>query len=92
MQCRAEKQLRMHHLRPLSAFGGVRRRENMDLSNTFQMKNQSQKGDVMLSIFYMPLRVFLFQDTLFIVVELRLVALSLKLSKGKGFIYFVDPL
>ena len=43
-----------------SAFGVVRRRENLDLSNTFQMKNQSQKGDFILSIFDMTLRVFLY--------------------------------
>ena len=51
------------------------RRENLDLSSTFQMKNQSQKGDVILSIFYMTLRVFPFQDALFIFMELRLVVL-----------------
>ena len=30
-----------------------RRRENLDSSNKFLMLNQSQKGDVILSIFYL---------------------------------------
>ena len=44
-------------------------------SNTFQMKNQSQKGGVFLSIFYMTLRVFPFRDTLSIFVKLCFVVL-----------------
>ena len=38
----------------------------------------------MLSIFYITLRVFPFQDTSFIFMELRLAALPLKLLKGKA--------
>ena len=67
-----------------SAFGGVRRRENLDLSNIIQMKNQSQKGDVILSIFYTTLRVFPFQDALFIFVELRLVVLIAETFERQG--------
>ena len=36
---------------------------------------KSQKGDIILLIFYMTLRVFPFQDALYIFVELRLVVL-----------------
>ena len=60
-----------------------RRGENLDSSNKFlkSNKNQSKKGDVILSIFYMALRVFTFQNALFI---LRLMVLITETFERQG--------
>ena len=68
---RAEKRLRIRHLRPSRAMS----RENIDLSNTFRTNDQLWKGDIILSIFHIALRCFPFQDASFIVEELRLAVL-----------------
>ena len=77
---------------PCDPVGGCRR-ENLDSSSKRLMWNQSQKGDVILSIFYMTLRVFTFQNALFIFVGLRLVVLIAETSeRQRDFVYFIDPL
>ena len=65
------------------------RRENLDSSNKFLNQNQSQKGDVILSIFYMTLRVFTFQNALFIFVGLRLVVLITETFERQGILFIL---
>ena len=79
----------MRHLRPSRQGSAGSSAGESRLKQHIPNVNQSQKGDGILSIFYVALRVFTFQNALFIFVGLRLVVLIAETFERQGILFIL---